>query len=118
MIEVLLNRDKRTERILSEYGSFPKEVLAANTKKLEKRLGGLRLKEGLQYLEDGNMHEWVRLMLNYYDKFYLFGMELRSGSSVHSLVLSLEDIKADALLIKELSGKVLKSSESLERRTF
>lgn len=107
MIEMLLDRNKRIERILREYGSFPKEVLAANTKKLEKRLGGLRLQEALGKLETGEMSEWVSIMLDYYDKFYRHGIEQRNGKAVYKVVVEMEDLKADAMLLKQLAGRML-----------
>jgi len=107
MIEVLLDRKKRSERILNEYGSFSKEVLIANTKKLEKRLGGLRLKEALEKLESGLMTEWVDIMLDYYDGLYRYGIEQREGKAVHKMVVEFDDIRTDALMMKQLADRIV-----------
>lgn len=70
VMEVERDIEIRKERILSEYGSFDKSLLAERTNGISKRLGGLRLKQALAYLEDNDLNSWVEMMLDYYDKTY------------------------------------------------
>src|SRR5204863_2167092 len=77
LIEVVIPFEERVKRILDEYGKFPVEDLRANTIKLERALGGGRLKEVLQFLDANNLVEWIKMMLVYYDKTYKYGLSQR-----------------------------------------
>ena len=78
LIEVVIRDEERVQRILDEYGKFSVEELRANTVKLERSLGGARLKEALQLLDEKNLTGWIKLMLTYYDKTYQYGLSLRN----------------------------------------
>ncbi|MBS3915123.1 MAG: tRNA 2-selenouridine(34) synthase MnmH [Bacteroidetes bacterium] len=73
LTDIILNKPIRLQRILKEYGAFPKEDLAACTVKLKKRLGGLNLKNALEALESGNISAWAGILMEYYDGTYLHG---------------------------------------------
>ncbi len=77
----------RKERILNEYGSFPVSQLKECTVRLEKRLGGLRLKLAIEALENDRKEEWLDYLLEYYDNTYAYGMTLRAKNKCHSLEL-------------------------------
>ena len=81
-VELVLESSIRSERILEEYGSFPKEILAETTNKLKKRLGIKETTAAIAHLEEGRMNQWVEILLRYYDKTYSYGMSLRPSSSV------------------------------------
>ena len=66
--------DERALTILNTYGKFDKELLINSTKKLSKRLGDLRLREAISYLENNEMELWMKIVLDYYDKTYLHGL--------------------------------------------
>ncbi|MBK5286393.1 MAG: tRNA 2-selenouridine(34) synthase MnmH [Bacteroidia bacterium] len=80
LIEIIIPFEERVNRILEEYGKFSVEELCVNTKKIERALGGGRLKEALQFLDEGNLVEWIKMMLVYYDKTYQYGLSLRNLS--------------------------------------
>ncbi len=71
--------DERAQHILNTYGKFDKQTLIESTSKLKKRLGDLRLREAITHLENNEMEQWVKIVLTYYDKTYLFGLEKRDG---------------------------------------
>jgi len=81
-VEMILGLEERKKRILKEYGIFPAALLAETTKRVRKRLGEVRLREAIGYLEEGNLDAWTELMLVYYDRMYNFGMEQRQANSV------------------------------------
>ncbi|MEO8146203.1 MAG: tRNA 2-selenouridine(34) synthase MnmH [Bacteroidia bacterium] len=80
VIEVERNFEVRKERILNEYGIFTKEELAAKTNGVAKRLGGLRLKQALEFLDENDLNAWVQIMLDYYDHTYSHSNQLRDKS--------------------------------------
>ena len=74
VLKVSIPYDKRVNRLVEEYTKFPLEDLKEGTMKIAKRLGHLRLSQSLKHLENGEMESWVRIILEYYDKAYNFGL--------------------------------------------
>jgi len=73
-----LNREKRLDRLVKEYGCFPKDLLAHSVEKIQKRLGGLRTKEALDALEIGDYRKVADITLQYYDKSYANSLSKRN----------------------------------------
>ncbi len=106
-IEVNIDITERLNRVMEEYGTFPVDLLKEKTKKIEKRLGGVRLKQALDYLSNGDLKSWAIIMLDYYDKTYEYNhglyprkknFEMRSaGMDVKSLVPQLIEIKKNII---------------------
>ncbi|MEZ5068576.1 MAG: hypothetical protein R2847_08820 [Bacteroidia bacterium] len=46
------------------------KVLQHVLKKIKKRLGGLRLKNALEALEENRLSDWCDIVMEYYDKTY------------------------------------------------
>jgi len=63
--------EDRLTRIVKDYGQFEKDQLANGIIRLKRRLGGLETKTALASLETGNMADCFRILLKYYDKYYL-----------------------------------------------
>jgi tRNA 2-selenouridine synthase len=70
VVEIIVDREIRAERILNEYGRFPVVELQEKTKKLIKRMGGQNVKDALFCLETNDMKGWVNCLLDYYDRTY------------------------------------------------
>lgn len=85
VIELNVPLPLRLKRIMDEYGSFPADELIACTAKLKKRLGGLRLQEALDALENDRRLDWLTILLDYYDATYDYGSKLRATGSVFPL---------------------------------
>ncbi|ANE53535.1 hypothetical protein SY85_15905 [Flavisolibacter tropicus] len=73
--------EERLTHLVKEYGGYPKEALAEGIQRIAKRLGGLEVKNALQYLEEGNINDCFSILLKYYDKLYLKGLHNRSDLS-------------------------------------
>jgi tRNA 2-selenouridine synthase len=109
-VEIVLSPEERKKRIMNEYGIFPAELLADTTKRVRKRLGEVRLREAIGFLQEGNLEAWTELMLAYYDKMYNYGMDLREAGSVVRVDISpLTDADAAA-------RKILDSVASFKER--
>lgn len=63
-------KECRAEYIVDTYGKYNIDDLKESILKIKKRLGGERLKESLELLDNGNIYECVLNMLYYYDKAY------------------------------------------------
>ncbi len=72
----------RVQRLVKDYGSFPKEILSAAVLRIQKRLGGLATQQALDAIENGDLAETVRLTLFYYDRAYDFPQSQRKYQGV------------------------------------
>lgn len=73
--DIEVPKDIRLQRILKEYGHFAAEDLKACTERIKKRLGGLNLKLALEALDSGDTATWAAILMDYYDRSYLFGRQ-------------------------------------------
>jgi len=74
--------DVRVQRLIFDYGKFPKDVLKAGLERIKKRLGGLDYKNALEALENGDLATATELALRYYDKAYNYPHEQRNYRGV------------------------------------
>ncbi|HKK78625.1 MAG TPA: tRNA 2-selenouridine(34) synthase MnmH [Phaeodactylibacter sp.] len=65
-----VSEEARLDRLVKVYAGHDKEALAIAFQRIRKRLGGLRFRQAMQALEQGNYREAARLALAYYDKAY------------------------------------------------
>lgn len=81
-------RDKRAKHLVDIYAGLKKENLAQSIGKLSKRLGPDQTKLALQELDKGNYYQVAGIMLYYYDKYYLKGIQKRDKTTVLEVELS------------------------------
>ncbi|MBE7508840.1 MAG: tRNA 2-selenouridine(34) synthase MnmH [Bacteroidia bacterium] len=74
--------EERKQHILKNYGCFDRESLAACTEKIKKRLGGLRLKNALEALEENRLSDWCDIVMEYYDKTYAHSNMQRDANKI------------------------------------
>lgn len=98
-------KEKRAEHLAEEYGVCDNQYLADAIDRISKRLGGLRTKEALAGLEKNNFYEVALLTLDYYDKFYLRGLQKRDTKSVIHIPLERTKHRENALNIIETTKK-------------
>lgn len=82
VIEISAGKELRVKRIIEEYGIYGTEVLIEKTKKIGGKLGGLRLKEAIAYLENNQLENWCEMMLDYYDKQYTHSSNQRKPQTI------------------------------------
>ena len=68
-------KECRAEYIVNTYGKYSIDDLRESIMKIKNRLGGEKLKESLELLDNGNMYECVLNMLYYYDKAYKLSIQ-------------------------------------------
>ena len=103
VIAVNVSLEERVQRILAEYGKFPREALMEATLKIKKRLGDLRWRQANQLLLEDNVEAWVGMMLDYYDRFYAYGTAQRAETTVYNMDFTDESLSDRALKLLELS---------------
>ncbi|NOT50901.1 MAG: tRNA 2-selenouridine(34) synthase MnmH [Chitinophagaceae bacterium] len=79
--------EERLKHITEEYGNLDKQRVIDAIGRIKEKLGGLDAKTAIQLLEEGNTIESFRILLKYYDKFYLKALHNREGlnSLLHSI---------------------------------
>ncbi len=69
--------EERLDFLVKAYGSFPKEQLSDGIMRIQKRLGGLEAKTAMVCLLDKDIRGCFSILLHYYDKQYLKGLQRR-----------------------------------------
>ena len=62
--------EKRLEFIVKTYGVHEKEKLTEAITRIERKLGGLEMKNAIRFLSEGDTESCFRILLTYYDKLY------------------------------------------------
>ena len=73
--------EQRLDYLMEDYGRGDIQRLREATLRITKRLGGLETKNTIAYLDEGNIREAFRILLQYYDKRYLKGLHNREDVS-------------------------------------
>lgn len=105
--------EERLQHIVEEYGALDRERVADATTRLQKRLGGLETKTALAHLREDNIQECFRILLKYYDRYYLKGLNNRDNAenlitqiscstidaadNVHHILKSVQTTRANVL---------------------
>ena len=95
--------EERLNHINEEYGQLDKQKMIEAIVRIKERLGGLEAKNAINHLESNNTIESFRILLKYYDKWYLKGLHNRE--KINSL---LHLIKCDSVTTenaKRLTGR-------------
>lgn len=100
-INIEIPFEKRLDFILKGYGDAEKEALKEATKRIKKRLGGLRMQQAVNFIENGDLRNAFGILLEYYDKAYEKSRKQFEGSLQ---VIALEDTNAE-----ENAGIILKT---------
>lgn len=79
--------EERLKYIVREYGSFDRVKLIDSIVRIQKRLGGLETKNAIDFLLEDNTIECFRILLKYYDKWYL--KSLHNRENLNSLLISI-----------------------------
>jgi tRNA 2-selenouridine synthase len=80
--------EERLKNITKEYGCLDKQQVIDAINRIKEKLGGLNAKASIQFLEEGNTEESFRILLKYYDKYYLKALHNREG--LNSLLHTVE----------------------------
>lgn len=71
--------EERLQYIIDTYGSLNKEALMEAIVRIQKRLGPLETKTAIECLKKDNIAGCFRILLSYYDKLYLKGLNNREN---------------------------------------
>jgi tRNA 2-selenouridine synthase len=92
--------EERLEFLTKEYGLHKKEDLVNAIMRIQKRLGGLETKNAINFLLENNFKESFRILLNYYDKYYLKGLYNRENAEELINKIQAKNVQAEDNLKK------------------
>ncbi|RME90731.1 MAG: tRNA 2-selenouridine(34) synthase MnmH, partial [Candidatus Hydrogenedentota bacterium] len=83
VIRIDVEKEVRIKRLVQEYGKESEDWLLESTKKIQKKLGGTRLQQIIQAIQEHKNFELAAsLLLEYYDKTYTYGLSKRSSKTI------------------------------------
>jgi tRNA 2-selenouridine synthase len=85
VIEVEVDRGKRIERLVAEYGPADRMEFLELMGKITKRLGGQHYNAAKEKLLEGDMYSTIAILLTYYDKAYEYGLQSKKNRIVEKV---------------------------------
>jgi tRNA 2-selenouridine synthase len=76
---------ERTQNILADYGTSSTQDLTDSVVRIAKKMGPQHAKTAISLIEKRALEEVVPMLLNYYDKFYEFGLINRTGECLREI---------------------------------
>ncbi len=101
LIHLEIPLEDRVERLVKEYGRFPKEALRDAFIRIKKRLGGQHLQAALAALEVDDLATAAAIALRYYDKAYDLTLKKKQESLI-------QRIKVPDAGVKQIAEQLLK----------
>lgn len=99
LIFIDIPRDERAKQLVKEYSIFDKEDLKNSILHIQKKLGGLNLKNAIKYLDEDNYLEVAKITLNYYDKSYFLLLQKRDTAKLKTIILKNTDHAINSQII-------------------
>lgn len=103
VLQIERSRAERIAHLLDVYGVMDRHALVVATERLRKRLGGDRVRAAVTCIEQGNLAAAMEIVLDYYDKTYLYDLKRRNGA-IHSVNVS-------GLFPQEIATLLIRMSE-------
>lgn len=85
LVFIDVTKTDRIKLLVNDYTEFSKEILIDNINRIAKRLGPQNAKEAVESIESDNYHRAIDIVLDYYDKAYLFGVSKRDAESIKTV---------------------------------
>ena len=79
VIEVEMEKTTRVNRLVKEYGKADKKEFLEAMERIVKKLGGQNFNAAKEKLQGGDMTTTIEILLNYYDKAYLNGLDKKKN---------------------------------------
>lgn len=79
---VQVSKKDRIDRLMRDYTEFDNDVLILNVEKISKRLGPQHAKLAIESIETKDYRTAIDIVLSYYDKAYMYGMQKRDTNKV------------------------------------
>ncbi|MCZ4693494.1 tRNA 2-selenouridine(34) synthase MnmH [Ancylomarina euxinus] len=106
LLAIIVPKSERIKRLVKEYACFDIDLLKQMCKKIEKRLGGLKVKKAFDSLELGDYATVADITLDYYDKAYGHGLDTRTTQEVYRIEIEKDEPEQNARYLIEYLQKL------------
>jgi len=106
-IVLVMDINTRLPRLLEEYSSYSQELLKASVLKISKRLGGDKTRDAINAVEAGDFARAIEIVLFYYDKAYLFGLNKKKDKNIIYVNTDTDDVEVNAMKVMEAKSKII-----------
>lgn len=104
LIEIDVDRAKRVERLVKEYGPSDKQEFLKAMERITKKLGGQHFNAAKERLFADDMPATIDILLNYYDKAYFNGLQRKKNQMKSRVVWDAADIDTFAKELIKLAS--------------
>jgi len=102
-IILMMDAAIRIQRLAKEYRDYPADLIEASILKIRRRMGGDRAEKAITSLKTGDLEGAIAIVLEYYDKAYIYGLKRRSPGNVLYVPTDTDDIEMNTLKVLEAS---------------
>ena len=106
IVTLVMGLTTRLPRLIEEYSNFPAGELISSVLKISKRLGGDKTKDAIDAIEKGDIAKAIEIVLYYYDKAYLFGLNKKNGKNLIYVESDTDDIETNALKVLDAASAI------------
>jgi len=101
--------EERLNYLVNVYGGFSVEDMKMATLRMQKRLGGLNVKNAIQFFDEGKIQQAFEILLTYYDKAYSEGTAKRNPETIHKIECpTIDKIENTEMILKEVNRTKVK----------
>nr|WKN39534.1 tRNA 2-selenouridine(34) synthase MnmH [Tunicatimonas sp. TK19036] len=106
VVDMQVPRSLRVQRLVRDYGHLDAKKLARSIHIIEKRLGGLRMQQALQALEENRLADVADLLLEYYDRSYRRNLERKPACLIYTLGCETDNAAENAELLRKFATRI------------
>ncbi len=94
-------KSERIDFLVRDYGGLGKDKLIKATKGIQRKLGGLRTKMAIGYIESGELGKAVNIVLEYYDRQYKNAIVRKASYIASHHKIGMDDLRTLAAKLME-----------------
>jgi tRNA 2-selenouridine synthase len=108
-IILMMDSEVRIRRLAREYRDYPADKVEVSILKISRRMGGDRAKAAITALRTGDLEKAIAIVLEYYDKAYMYGLKKRSSGNLLYVRTDTDDVETNAVKICEASASFIQA---------
>lgn len=96
VLYVDIPQQQRIQNLMRDYGSWDRELIKSSIQRLNKKIGGARVKELCAKIDVGNLEDVARSLLDYYDQLYEYSLQKNIHHNIVHLYFEHETVAEQA----------------------
>ncbi|MEB3294333.1 MAG: tRNA 2-selenouridine(34) synthase MnmH [Synechococcales bacterium] len=106
ILQIDRSRAERIAILVKDYGKLDRQELITATTRISKRIGGQNEKVAVEAIQQGDLETAIAIVLDYYDKTYLYDLQRRN--------VSLQTVDVNRLTIDAIVDKLIDHANQLK----